>query len=115
MVPSVALDSFHTAHLDPASGYGLVVCPRPEDDVCLDGASVLMAAWEHACAQLASLGWAPARDASGFLTCLGATADGSLVVEARSFRAPHRLPEATTWRELCAQVGLVSQVTEPRH
>ena len=30
MLPTMSLDSFHTAHLDPASGYGLVVCPRPE-------------------------------------------------------------------------------------
>ena len=44
MLPALALDSFHTAHLDPATGYGLLRCPRPELDVWLDGSSVLDAA-----------------------------------------------------------------------
>ncbi len=82
MLPTMSLDSFHTAHLDPASGYGLVVCPRPEDDVVLDGHSLFTAAWDTACESLASLGWSPVRDDAGFLCYLGATVDGGLVVEA---------------------------------
>lgn len=114
MLPTMSLDSFHTAHLDPASGYGLVVCPRPEDDVVLDGSSLHVAAWDHACQSLASLGWAPVRDDAGFLSYLGATADGGLVVEARSFRTPSRLPDGETLRTLYAATGLVTQAVRPR-
>lgn len=113
MLPSLALDSFHTAHLDPASGYGLVVCPRPEGDVVLDGHSLFAASWDAACGALASLGWAPVRDAAGFLSYLGATVEGGLVVEARSFR-PHRVPEGHVVRALLAQAGVVTRVTRPR-
>lgn len=114
MLPTMSLDSFHTAHLDPASGYGLVVCPRPEDDVVLDGSSVFVAAWDHACQALATLGWAPVRDDAGFLSYLGATADGGLVVEACSFRSPVRLPDADVLRTLYAATGLVTQAVRPR-
>ncbi|CAM4045469.1 hypothetical protein NOMA109596_19300 [Nocardioides marinus] len=114
MLPTMSLDSFHTAHLDPASGYGLVVCPRPEDDVLLDGHSVFTAAWDTACESLASLGWTPVRDDAGFLTYLGATVEGGLVVEARSFRSARTVPDAETVRALFAQVRLVTQVVRPR-
>ena len=114
MLPTMALDSFHTAHLDPASGYGLVVCPRPEDDVVLDGSSLHAAAWDLACQSLASLGWAPVRDEAGFLSYLGATADGGLVVEARSFRVPARVPDGQTLRGLYAATRLVTRVVRPR-
>ena len=100
MLPTMSLDSFHTAHLDPASGYGLVVCPRPEDDVVLDGHSLFTAAWDTACESLASLGWSPVRDDAGFLSYLGATVDGGLVVEARSFRAGAGAPDAAAARVL---------------
>ncbi|WP_300405257.1 hypothetical protein [uncultured Nocardioides sp.] len=114
MLPTMSLDSFHTAHLDPASGYGLVVCPRPEDDVVLDGHSLFTAAWDTACESLASLGWSPVRDDAGFLSYLGATVDGGLVVEARSFRAGAGAPDAATMRTLLAQVRLVTQAVRPR-
>jgi hypothetical protein len=110
----MALDSFHTAHLDPASGYGLVVCPRPEDDVVLDGDSLFTAAWDTACESLASLGWAPVRDDAGFLSHVGATMEGGLVVEARSFRAGDAVPDPATVRALFAQVRLVTQAVRPR-
>ena len=108
MLPTIALDSFHTAHLDPASGYGLVVCPRPQDDVVLDGHSLQAASWDHACASLASLGWAPVRDDAGFLSYLGTTAEELLVVEARSVRAPVVAPDAETMRTLWRQTGILT-------
>lgn len=114
MLPSLSLDSFHTAHLDPASGYGVVVCPRPEDDVVLDGESLFATSWDTACESLASLGWGPVRDDAGFLSYLGATADGGLVVEARAFRAPHRVPDGGVVRELYAQARLVTRATRSR-
>ncbi|GAB2617910.1 hypothetical protein GCM10027270_00500 [Nocardioides ginkgobilobae] len=114
MLPSMSLDSFHTAHLDPASGYGLVVCPRPEDDVLLDGSSLHVAAWDHACQSLASLGWGPVRDDAGFLSYLGATVDGGLVVEARSFRSPAQPPDGDTLRTLYDATGLVTRAVRPR-
>ena len=76
MLPTMSLDSFHTAHLDPASGYGLVVCPRPEDDVVLDGSSLFASAWELACRSLASLGWAPVRDEAFAQRVLAGLASG---------------------------------------
>lgn len=115
MLPTISLDSFHTAHLDPASGYGLVVCPRPEDDVELDGSSVFAASFDHACRGLASLGWAPVRDETGFLSYLGATREGGLVVETRAFRASQEVPDATVVRELLEQVGLVTRTVRPRN
>jgi hypothetical protein len=115
VLPTMSLDSFHTAHLDPASGYGLVVCPRPQDDVVLDGSSLHAAAWDLACESLASLGWAPRRDDAGFLSYLGATADGRPVVEAHSVRAPLQLPDAATLRALYAATGLVAPAARPRH
>lgn len=114
MLPTISLDSFHTAHLDPASGYGLVVCPRPEDDVVLDGSSLFDAAWDLACESLATLGWSPVRDDAGYLSYLGATAEGGLVVEARSFRSPSRLPDGQTLRQLYDATGLVTQAVRPR-
>ena len=108
MLPTIALGSFHTAHLDPVSGYGLVVCPRPQDDVVLEGDSLMAAAWDHACEALSSLGWAAVRDDAGFLSYLGTTADESLVVEVRSLRAPVVAPDAVTMRTLFRQTGIIA-------
>lgn len=106
MLPALALDSFHTAHLDPATGCGLLRCPRPELDVWLDGSSVLDAAWADAVGRLASLGWAPVRDARGMLSYLGITTGQELVVEAESLRGRRAAPDGDTWRRLCAESGL---------
>lgn len=114
MLPTVALDSFHTAHLDPASGYGLLVCPRPEDDVLLDGESLHAAAWDRACDALASMGWAPVRDDAGFLSYLGATEAGDLVVETRAVKATAVVPDAETMRTLFAQTRIVTRALRPR-
>ena len=108
MLPTIALGSFHTAHLDPVSGYGLVVCPRPQDDVVLDGASLMIAAWDHACEALSSLGWAAVRDDAGNLSYLGANDEGRLVVEARSMLRSEIAPDAETMRTLFRQTGIVA-------
>ena len=108
MLPTIALGSFHTAHLDPVSGYGLVVCPRPQDDVVLEGDSLMAAAWDHACEALSSLGWAAVRDDAGFLSYLGANDEGRLVVEARSLLLPQATPDAETMRTLFKQTGIAA-------
>lgn len=109
MLPTIALGSFHTAHLDPMSGYGLVVCPRPQDDVVLDGDSLLAAAWDHACTGLSSLDWAPVHDDAGVLSYLGTTSDGSPVVEARAVDRPLAVPDAETMRALLSQVEILQR------
>lgn len=110
MVFTIRLDEFHRAHLDPVTGAGLIVCPRPERDVWLDGHSVFSAAWDDAVAHLARVGWHPVRDDRDFLRYEGCTADGSLVVAAVADQAlVPREPGAVdhaTWTALCDAAGL---------
>lgn len=117
MVFTLRLDEFHRAHLDPVTGYGFIVCPRPEDDVWVDGDSVFTAAWDDAVAHLSRVGWHPVRDAQGFLRYEGATRDGSLVVAAGAEQAlVPREPGAVdlaTWRALC-EAADVADVTARR-
>lgn len=111
MVFTIVLGEFHTAHLDPVTGVGLVVCPRPEDDVWLDGESLMASAWNEATAKMVRAGWSPVRDVNGFLRYEGCTADGSLVVSASAERSllpatPTSL-DHETWRLLCEAAGLL--------
>ncbi|GAA4117242.1 hypothetical protein GCM10022215_17650 [Nocardioides fonticola] len=110
MVFTIRLDEFHRAHLDPITGAGLIVCPRPERDVWLDGHSVFTAAWDDAVAHLARVGWFPVRDERDFLRYEGCTADGSLVVAAAAEQAlVPREPghvDTATWTALCEAAGL---------
>ena len=116
MVFSIRLEEFHRAHLDPVSGVGLIVCPRPEDDVWLDGDSVFMAAWDDAVARLAGFGWRPAREASGFLRYEGCTEDGALVVGAVAEQALVRQElgavDSTLWARLCEAAGVWGAAAE---
>lgn len=110
MVFTIRLDEFHRAHLDPVTGAGLIVCPRPDQDVWLDGHSVFTAAWDDAVAHLARVGWFPVRDDQEFLRYEGCTADGSLVVAAAAEQAlVHRAAgeiDHNTWAALCEAAGL---------
>lgn len=51
-----------TAHLDPMTGQGLLVMPRPEDDLSLGGVGLHEADWNHVIAELDRLGWEPTED-----------------------------------------------------
>ncbi|MBZ5732963.1 hypothetical protein K8Z61_00485 [Nocardioides sp. TRM66260-LWL] len=117
MVFTIVLGGFHTAHLDPVTGCGLVVCPRPELDVWLDDESVLGAAWVDATRKLARAGWAPIVDAQGLLRYEGVTEDGSLVASVAAERGLLPATPATldheTWSQLCQAAGLVG-VSAPR-
>ena len=112
MVTTLVLDSFHTAHLDVAAGYGLLLCPRAEDDVWLGRESVYGAAWADVTTRLSSLGWAPQRDASGLLSYVGCTDDGQLVVEAQSWRGADEVDE-DGWRALCEAAGMAADRVRP--
>lgn len=108
---TIRLDEFHRAHLDPVTGAGFIVCPRPERDVWLDGHSVFTAAWDDAVAHLARVGWSPVRDERDFLRYEGCTADGSLVVAAVAEQAlvprAHDEIDHATWTALCEAAGLL--------
>jgi hypothetical protein len=52
----------HVAYLDPMTGQGLLVMPRPEDDLTLGGVGLHEADWNYAIAELDRLGWEPTED-----------------------------------------------------
>jgi hypothetical protein len=68
----------HVAYLDPMTGGGLLVRPKPADDLSLSMVSLHAADWDAAIAHLRGLGWEPAEDEDGDETprFAGVTADG---------------------------------------
>jgi hypothetical protein len=67
------------AHLDPVTGEGLLVMPRPEDDLSLGGVGLHEADWDHVIAELDRLGWEPTEEDGG--VCYdGDTTDGRAVI-----------------------------------
>ncbi|CAB4726536.1 MAG: hypothetical protein F2667_12210 [Actinobacteria bacterium] len=118
MIFTIALGSFHTVHLDPVVGNGLMVCPRPQDDVRLDGASVHRAAWRDAVEGLARMGWAPWQHGRvPGIVHEGVTAAGDPVLALYAVQpmlaAPSDSHLADAWRELCEASGLIGS-TLPR-
>ena len=80
----------HVAYLDPMTGEGLLVLPRPEDDIRddIDGTAALPsvlsmqeADWGSVIASLDAMGWEPtANEDDGGVWHNGFTADGREVI-----------------------------------
>ena len=71
----------HVAYLDPMTGSGLLVMPRPEDDLALgDGVGLHEADWSRVIAELDRLGWEPTEDDDGLPMFDGMTTDGREVI-----------------------------------
>jgi hypothetical protein len=70
----------HVAYLDPMTGEGLLVRPKPADDLSLSMPSLHAADWDAAIAHLRGLGWEPTADDDGSPMLAGITADGRDVI-----------------------------------
>jgi hypothetical protein len=70
----------HVAYLDPMTGEGLLVRPKPADDLSLSMVSLHAADWDSAIAHLRGLGWEPTADDDGSPMLAGITADGREVI-----------------------------------
>ena len=70
----------HVAHLDPMTGEGLLVRPKPADDLSLSMVSLHAADWDAAITHLRELGWEPTEDEDGLPMFDGMTTDGREVV-----------------------------------
>ena len=70
----------HVAHLDPVTGSGLLVLPRPEDDQAVGLPSLHGASWDYVLRELDQLGWELAEDEDGGLCHEGLTPDGREIV-----------------------------------
>jgi len=70
----------HVACIDPMTGEGLLVRPKPADDLGLGMVSLHAADWDAAIAHLRGLGWEPTADDDGSPMLAGVTADGRDVI-----------------------------------
>jgi len=70
----------HVAYLDPMTGEGLLVRPKPADDLGLSMVSLHAADWDAAIAHLRGLGWEPTADDDGSPMLAGITADGRDII-----------------------------------
>lgn len=70
----------HVAYLDPMTGEGLLVRPKPADDLSLSMVSLHAADWDAAITHLRGLGWEPTADDDGSPMLAGTTADGRDII-----------------------------------
>jgi hypothetical protein len=70
----------HVVYLDPMTGEGLLVRPKPADDLSLGMPSLHAADWDHAIAELDRLGWEPTEGEDGGVCYDGMTTDGREVI-----------------------------------
>ena len=70
----------HVAYLDQMTGTGLLVRPKPTDDLSLSMVSLHAADWDSAMAHLRGLGWEPTADDDGSPMLAGITADGRDII-----------------------------------
>jgi hypothetical protein len=70
----------HVAYLDPMTGEGILVRPKPADDLSLSMPSLHAADWDAAMAHLRGQGWEPTADDDGSPMLAGLTADGRDVI-----------------------------------
>jgi len=102
----------HVAYLDPMTGAGLLVRPKPADDLSMGMNSLHEADWNHAMDHLHGLGWEPleSADDDGLPMFAGMTADGRDVIalygleSITTMPAPEELMEAG--EELARLAGL---------
>ena len=66
----------HVAYLDPMTGGGLLVRPKPADDLSLSMVSLHAADWDAAIGHLRGLGWEPVADVDELPMFAGMTSDG---------------------------------------
>ncbi|MBS42677.1 MAG: hypothetical protein CMH83_05825 [Nocardioides sp.] len=108
MVISVALGAFHVGHLDAVSGHGLLLVPRGEDDVVLDGESLFSLCYREALLMLETRGWRPRHDEEGRLSYIGCTESGTLAAELVSGSPITAAPDPATRELLYAAAGILS-------
>ena len=72
----------HVAYLDPMTGEGLLVRPKPADDLSVGMVSLHAADWDAAIHHLRGLGWEPVEDedGDGMPMFAGMTQDGRDVI-----------------------------------
>jgi len=104
----------HVAHLDPMTGSGLLVLPRPADDVADPFAvmgSLHSSGWGNVIAQLDAMGWEPTQGEDGGVCVDGYLADGRQVIGLfgrEPITSNPSLDEAAdAFGSLCRAVGLV--------
>lgn len=66
----------HTAYLEPMTGGGVLVRPKPADDLSMGMPSLHAADWDRAMDHLRGLGWEPVADDDELPMFAGMTADG---------------------------------------
>src|SRR5450756_1280403 len=94
----------HVAYLDPMTGEGLLVRPKPADDLTVGMPSLHAADWDHAIAHLRGLGWEPTADDDGTPMLAGVTADGRDVI------GLYRLEPITTMPTLAEAAGATEEL-----
>jgi hypothetical protein len=70
----------HVAYLNPMTGEGLLVRPKPADDLSLGMVSLHESDWHRVIAELDRLGWEPTEDDDGLPMFDGMTTDGREVI-----------------------------------
>jgi hypothetical protein len=102
----------HVAYLDPMTGEGLLVRPKPADDLGLGMPSLHAADWDHVIAELDRLGWEPSEDDDGLPMFDGMTTDGREIVGLYGRESITSMPSlaecAEASGELASMAGLVS-------
>jgi hypothetical protein len=104
----------HTAHLDPMTGEGVLIMPRPSGDLpSITGAGSLHEAdWGHVIEHLDGLGWEPAEDDDGGWSAVGTTATGHTVIALYGREPVTTMPSLDESAEALAALARIAGVTE---
>jgi hypothetical protein len=101
----------HTAYIDPMTGEGLLVRPRPELDLGFGFPSLHAADWGAAIAHLSWLGWEPMEDDDGSPMLAGITADGRDIIGLYGRESITSLPSITELRDAGAELASMAGLT----
>ena len=101
----------HVAYIDPMTGEGLLVRPKPADDLSLSIVSLHAADWEAAIAHLRGLGWEPTADIDGSPMLAGVTADGRDVIGLYGREPITTMPTLTEAAEATEELAKLAGMT----
>jgi len=102
----------HVAYVDPMTGEGLLVRPKPADDLSLsDMVSLHAADWDAAMHHLRGLGWGPTADDDGSLMLAGITADGREVIGLYGLEPITTMPTLTELAEAGEELARLAGLT----
>jgi hypothetical protein len=101
----------HAAYLDPMTGEGLLVRPKPADDLSLSMVSLHAADWDAAIAHLRGLGWEPTADDDSTPMLAGVTADGRDVIGLYGREPISTMPTLAECAGACEELASLAGVT----